>query len=280
MADDDNPIPAERFTEDPEEAPPPGEAQPQEGGEALVITGQYVRDLSFEAPNAPEVFTQLQTEMPNIPISIDLGAEPKGGNNFEVLLKVRAEATVGETTAYIAEIAYAGLFQINVPQEHLGPVLMIDWGSEGGAALLPSGRVFATMRYQRQPLPSDTEAMYAPLAGGEETVRTHLARFGSRPEGYKNVFAMESADGGLSWTPPRMLCTVYGQTFGYPAAQSDGTVVVIHDTRYGPGPAGARALVSRDEGQTWEDEVYYMDFTRFTGSYSASVVMDDDTILS
>jgi preprotein translocase subunit SecB len=64
--------------------------------------------------------------MPNIPISIDLGAEPKGGNNFEVLLKVRAEATVGETTAYIAEIAYAGLFQINVPQEHLGPVLMID----------------------------------------------------------------------------------------------------------------------------------------------------------
>ena len=161
-----------------------------------------------------------------------------------------------------------------------GPSLMIDWGSEGGATLLPSGRVFATMRYQRLPLPADTEEMYAPLAGGEEIVKAHLARFGSRPEGYKNVFVMESEDGGLSWIPPRMLCTVYGQTFGYPAALRDGTVVVIHDTRYGPGPAGARALISRDEGQTWEDEVYYMDFTRFTGSYSASAVMDDETILS
>ena len=77
-----------------------------------------------------------------------------------------------------------------------------------------------------------------------------------------------------------MLCTAYGQTFGYPAAQSDGTVAVIHDTRYGPGPPGARALISRDEGRTWEDEVYYMDATAFTGSYSASVVLDDDTILS
>ncbi len=116
---DDNPIPAERFTED------PAEAAAQSDG-PLVITGQYVRDLSFEAPNAPEVFSLLQNEMPNIPISIDLNAEPKGGNNYEVLLHVRAEATVGDTLAYIAEIAYAGLFQINVPQEHLGPVLMID----------------------------------------------------------------------------------------------------------------------------------------------------------
>ena len=34
-----------------------------------------------------------------------------------------------------------------------GPILMIDWGSEGAAVLTPSGRVFATMRYQRPPLP-------------------------------------------------------------------------------------------------------------------------------
>ena len=68
----------------------------------------------------------LQNEMPSIPISIDLNAEPKGENTFEVQLKVSAEATVGDTTAYIAEITYAGLFHINVPQEDLGPVLMID----------------------------------------------------------------------------------------------------------------------------------------------------------
>ena len=34
-----------------------------------------------------------------------------------------------------------------------------------------------------------------------------------------------------------------------------------------------------DEGRTWLDEVYYLDSTTFTGSYSASVVLADDTIL-
>ena len=39
-------------------------------------------------------------------------------------------------------------------------------------------------------------------------------------------------------------------------------------------------MVSRDEGKTWQDEVYYLDFTRFTGSYTASVVLPGDTILT
>ena len=84
----------------------------------------------------------------------------------------------------------------------------------------------------------------------------------------------------MTWSTPRQLTTVFGQTFGYPAAQSDGTVVVIHDTRYGPGPAGNRAMISRDEGESWLDEVYYLDYTRFVGSYSASVVLQDETILT
>ena len=49
---------------------------------------------------------------------------------------------------------------------------------------------------------------------------------------------------------------------------------------YGPGPPGSRAMVSRDEGQTWLDEVYYVDYTTFTGSYSASIALEDDTILT
>ena len=57
-------------------------------------------------------------------------------------------------------------------------------------------------------------------------------------------------------------------------------MIVIHDTRYGPGPPGSRAMISRDEGKKWLDEVYYLDSTAFTGSYSASVVLKDDTILT
>ena len=149
-----------------------------------------------------------------------------------------------------------------------GPTLMHDFGSEGGATLLPSGRVFATLRYQRQSLPDDPPDL-------EQRNRSI-----SPGSPWKNVFVLDSDDGGVTWSMPRQLTTVFGQTFGYPAGQSDGTVVVIHDTRYGPGPPGSRAVISRDEGQTWLDEVYYLDSTTFTGSYTASVVFDDDSILT
>jgi hypothetical protein len=151
------------------------------------------------------------------------------------------------------------------------PSLMWDWASEGGAVLLPSEKVLATVRYQRDRQPEDSV----------ELVK-YMGAHRSAPDrpGFKNVFLMNSDDGGATWSPPRMLTTVYGQTFGSPAVQSDGTVVVIHDTRYGPGPPGSRAMISRDEGRTWEDEVYYLDSTNFTGSYSTSVVLANDTIVT
>ena len=46
------------------------------------------------------------------------------------------------------------------------------------------------------------------------------------------------------------------------------------------GAAGESGHDQPDQGQTWEDEVYYLDSTNFTGSYSASLVLDDDTILT
>ena len=149
-----------------------------------------------------------------------------------------------------------------------GPILVNDWGSEGAAVSLSSGRVFATLRYQRTSMPGDPPDL-------EERNRSI-----SKGWPWKHVFLMDSKDGGLSWSPPRQLTTVFGQTYGYPAAQSDGTVVVVHDTRYGPGPTGSRAMISRDEGQTWLDEVYYLDYTTWPGSYTASVVLQDDTILT
>jgi len=149
-----------------------------------------------------------------------------------------------------------------------GPILVHDFGSEGGSTLLPSGRILATLRYQREFLPSDPPDL-------EKRNRSI-----SPGVPWKRVFVLNSDDGDETWSILRQLTTVFGQTFGYPATQSDGTAVVIHDTCYGPGPPGSRAMISCDEGQTWLDQVYYLDYTTFTGSYTASVVLDDDTILT
>ena len=121
----DDTVPEERFTANPEK---PAVEASSEASEvpALAINGQYIKDFSFEAPNTPEVFNLLQTELPNIQVDIDVQGEGKGDNLFEVILKVRAEANVKNEPAYICELSYAGLFSINVPQEHLGPVLMIE----------------------------------------------------------------------------------------------------------------------------------------------------------
>ena len=143
-----------------------------------------------------------------------------------------------------------------------------DWASEGDVALTPSGKLFAVHRYQRPPLPGD------PPDAEERT--------GSISPGwvYKHICVADSEDQGASWTGLRQLTTVFGQTMGRPVALSEGTLIMIHDTRYGPGPAGSRGMISRDEGCTWEDEVYYLDYTTFVGSYNASVVLEDDLVLT
>ena len=146
-----------------------------------------------------------------------------------------------------------------------GPIKVCEWVAEGGIAQLPSGQLLAGVRYQRPLLPTDLPAMRQ-VSGDER--------------GFKHHFLIDSDDGGRTWQNLRPLTTIYGQCYGYPAAQSDGTVIVIHDTRYGPGPDAARAMISRDEGRTWEDEVYYVFFGEGGTGYSESIVLDDDTILT
>ena len=148
------------------------------------------------------------------------------------------------------------------------PVTLHDWGSEGGAVRTASGKLLAVVRYQRPQLPGDPPDLEK--------------RTGSTSAGwpYKHVFLADSHDQGRNWTNFRQLTTAFGQTRGYPAALGDGTVVVVHDTRYGPGPPGSRAMISFDEGSTWEDEVFYLDSTTFTGSYNTSVVLPEDVILT
>lgn len=92
----------------------------------IVVNAQYIRDLSFEAPNTPDVFLKLQQEQPDIAVNVDVAAKPKGGNLYEVALHLRAECKVGETVAFLLELEYGGLFSLNMAREHVQPVLLVE----------------------------------------------------------------------------------------------------------------------------------------------------------
>ncbi len=92
----------------------------------VTILVQYAKDLSFENPNAP---MSLQAGgQPKIEVNVAVNAKRAGDGVFEAELKITAKATAeDETTAFVVELVYAGLFGLsNVPEEALEPFLIIE----------------------------------------------------------------------------------------------------------------------------------------------------------
>jgi len=90
------------------------------------VLGQYIKDLSFENPSAPRSLRPGEAA-PKIEMNVNVNARPQSQAEFEIELKLEARATRGSETLFIAEVTYAGLFQIrNVPQEHMHPLLLIE----------------------------------------------------------------------------------------------------------------------------------------------------------
>ena len=90
------------------------------------ILVQYVKDLSFENPNAP---ASLQaTGQPKIEVNVAVNAKRAGDAVYECELKITAKASTEDAnTAFVAELVYAGLFGLsNVPDEALEPFLIIE----------------------------------------------------------------------------------------------------------------------------------------------------------
>jgi preprotein translocase subunit SecB len=92
----------------------------------LMINAQYVKDLSFEVPGAPGIFAQLQQRPPEIAIKVDVHARVLEGNVFEVVLETRADCKSGDAVAFILELAYAGVFTLNVSPQEIRPMLLIE----------------------------------------------------------------------------------------------------------------------------------------------------------
>lgn len=102
------------------------EGAAQEQLPPVSINAQYIKDLSFEAPTAPGIFQVMQQQQPDINVNINVDTNKYDESVFEVVLTLSATASVGEETAFIAELEYAGVFTLNCPEEHIQPLIFIE----------------------------------------------------------------------------------------------------------------------------------------------------------
>ncbi len=88
--------------------------------------GQYVKDLSFENPNAPRSL-QPQAAPPAINIQVNVNAKQLAPNDFEVELKLDGGAGEGANSLFKFDLTYCGVFQlVGIPDEQKHPVVMIN----------------------------------------------------------------------------------------------------------------------------------------------------------
>ncbi len=95
---------------------------------ALTISRQYVKDFSFENPNAPQIYAMFSDEGPDLQFTVDMAASPLGERTHEVVVSLNVTAKQGETTAFILELQYAGLVTVGegLAEGPLERTLMIE----------------------------------------------------------------------------------------------------------------------------------------------------------
>lgn len=117
----------------PEKSEAPGDGETgseQTAGEArrtsIGVNAQYVKDLSFENPRAPQSLMATR-EQPHVDVDVNVNARTIQDNVHEVSVSIRVNATVGGETAFIADLVYAGMFTVeNIPEDSLRPFLLIE----------------------------------------------------------------------------------------------------------------------------------------------------------
>jgi preprotein translocase subunit SecB len=92
----------------------------------LAVLAQYVKDLSFENPGAPQSL-QGPGQNPQLKVGVNVNAEPRAEDTFEVALHLDVHAKSDNGVIYNVELVYGGIFRLrNIPQNLLQPVLFVD----------------------------------------------------------------------------------------------------------------------------------------------------------
>ncbi len=96
---------------------------------------QYIKDLSFENPRAPQIFQS--SDQPEVSVNVNVAADRLADRTFEIVLRFVVSAKTKADTVFVLELDYAGVCDIaNVSDEDLQPVVLI----EGPRILFPFAR--------------------------------------------------------------------------------------------------------------------------------------------
>lgn len=84
----------------------------------------YLKDLSLELPNAPQVL--LEQGQPNVDVQLNVGAEPVVDGIYEVTVSATVTTKVNDKVLFLVEAKQAGLFEIrHIPEDQLQPIIAI-----------------------------------------------------------------------------------------------------------------------------------------------------------
>jgi preprotein translocase subunit SecB len=104
------------------EMPPAAPGAPHQ----LIVNAQYVKDLSFENPRAPQSLMQPAGQ-PSVDINVDVKAQNLGPDVFEVVLTINATARTQDEPVFLVELAYGAVVTVaNVPPDMLAPLILVE----------------------------------------------------------------------------------------------------------------------------------------------------------
>jgi preprotein translocase subunit SecB len=100
-------------------------ADPTDAQFQFEINGQYIKDFSFESPNAPECF--VNPTQPKMDVQVDVQARGLGNDAYEVAIRVQSRATRELQAVFVVDLTYAGIFSLrNIPQNQIQPMLLVE----------------------------------------------------------------------------------------------------------------------------------------------------------
>jgi preprotein translocase subunit SecB len=139
----------------------------------LIINAQYIKDLSFENPRAPQSLIQ-PTAQPEVAINVDVKARNLGPEVFEVVLTINVTARTQEEPVFLVELAYAAVVTVKDTPEPVLPALILvetprlifpfaraiiaDATRDGGFPPLMINPIDFAELLRRQPPPADQAA--------------------------------------------------------------------------------------------------------------------------